>query len=102
MTQAAATNHQRQIRKDNPVLRLIGKTILYAVLIGVSIFTLIPFVWMISSSLKLDREVFIYPIRWIPETFHWENYSLIWQKVPLLTYFKTRLSSPLSSPSCRR
>lgn len=88
MTQAAATNHQRQIRKDNPVLRLIGKTILYAVLIGVSIFTLIPFVWMISSSLKLDREVFVYPIRWIPETFHWENYTLIWQKVPLLTYFK--------------
>ncbi|MBQ6400475.1 MAG: carbohydrate ABC transporter permease [Clostridia bacterium] len=43
---------------------------------------------MISSSLKLDREVFSYPMRWIPETFHWENYSLIWQKVPMLTYFK--------------
>jgi multiple sugar transport system permease protein len=43
---------------------------------------------MISSSLKLDREVFVYPIRWIPETFHWENYQLIWQKVPLVTYFK--------------
>ena len=82
------TMKQRQIRKDNPVLALIGKVLLYAVLIGVAIFTLIPFVWMISSSLKLDREVFVYPIRWIPETFHWENYSLIWQKVPLLTYFK--------------
>ena len=88
MTQAAVTNHQRQIRQDNPLLRLIGKVILYAVLIGVSIFTLIPFVWMISSSLKLDREVFSYPIKWIPETFHWENYRLIWTKVPLLTYFK--------------
>ena len=82
------TLQQRQIRKDNPVLALIGKVLLYVVLIGVSIFTLIPFVWMISSSLKLDREVFMYPIRWIPETFHWENFSLIWQKVPLLTYFK--------------
>ena len=88
MSQAVATTKMRQIRKDNPVAALIGKTLLYIVLIGVSIFTLIPFVWMISSSLKLDREVFIYPIRWIPETVHWENYSLIWQKVPLLTYFK--------------
>ena len=88
MSQAVVTTKMRQIRKDNPVAALIGKTLLYIVLIGVSIFTLIPFVWMISSSLKLDREVFIYPIRWIPETFHWENYSLIWQKVPLLTYFK--------------
>ena len=86
MTQVTLT--QRQIRKDNPVLALIGKILLYAVLIGVSIFTLIPFVWMISSSLKLDREVFVYPIRWIPETFHWENFKLIWEKVPLLTYFK--------------
>ena len=82
------TMKQRQIRKDNPVLALIGKVLLYAVLIGVAIFTLIPFVWMISSSLKLDREVFVYPIRWIPETFHWENFRLIWEKVPLLTYFK--------------
>ena len=86
MTQITLT--QRQIRKDNPVLALIGKVLLYVVLIGVSIFTLIPFVWMISSSLKLDREVFVYPIRWIPETFHWENFRLIWEKVPLVTYFK--------------
>lgn len=78
----------RQIKKDNPALQMIGKVLLYIVLIGVALFTLIPFVWMISSSLKLDREVFAYPMKWIPETFHWENYVLIWQKVPLLTYFK--------------
>ena len=88
MSQAVATTKMRQIRKDNPVAALIGKTLLYIVLIGVSIFTLIPFVWMISSSLKLDREVFAYPMKWLPETFRWENYLLIWQKVPMLTYFK--------------
>ncbi|MBE5815538.1 MAG: carbohydrate ABC transporter permease [Clostridiales bacterium] len=79
---------QRAIRKDNPLLNMVGKVLLYVVLIAVALFTLIPFVWMISSSLKLDREVFVYPIRWIPEVFHWENYTLIWQKVPLVTYFK--------------
>ncbi len=76
------------IRKDNPYLQLIGKTILYIVLITVALFTLVPFVWMISSSLKLDREVFTYPIQWIPETFRWNNYVLIWEKVPMVTYFK--------------
>ena len=64
------------------------KVLLYVVLIAMALFTLIPFVWMLSASLKLDREVFSYPIRWVPEVFHWENYSLIWSKVPLLTYFK--------------
>ena len=86
MSQTAATTNQ--IRQDNPVLQMIGKGLLYIVLIAVALFTLIPFVWMISSSLKLDREVFAYPMKWIPETFHWENYVLIWQKVPMLTYFK--------------
>ena len=85
MSQAA---NQNAIRKDNPTLQLIGKIALYIVLIAVALFTLIPFVWMVSSSLKLDREVFAYPMKWIPETFRWENYLLIWQKVPMLTYFK--------------
>ncbi len=64
------------------------KAVLYVVLIALALVTLIPFAWMLSASLKLDREVFTYPIRWLPETVHWENYRLIWSKVPLLTYFK--------------
>lgn len=73
---------------ETPPIMIVLKILLYMVLIALALFTLIPFVWMLSSSLKLDREVFTYPIRWIPETFHWENYKLIWTKVPLLTYFK--------------
>ena len=82
------TLHQKAIRKDHPVLQKTVRVIVFILLTAMAVFTLIPFVWMISSSLKLDREVFSYPMKWIPETFHWENYSLIWQKVPLLTYFK--------------
>ena len=82
------TLHSREIRKDNPTLRRILRVIVWILLIALAAFTLIPFFWMISSSLKLDREVFAFPMRWIPETFHWDNYVQIWQKVPLLTYFK--------------
>ena len=82
------TIHQREIRKDNKTAQMILRTVIYILLTALAAFTLIPFVWMISSSLKLDREVFAYPMKWIPETFRWENYRLIWEKVPLLTYFK--------------
>lgn len=88
MSQTAVVTHQKAIRKDNPVMKVIGRVLLYTVLIAMALFTLIPFVWMLSSSLKLDQEVFQYPIRWIPETFHWENYRIIWERVSLLTYFK--------------
>lgn len=60
--------------------------ILYALLIILTVVTLTPLIWMLSSSLKLDSEVFSVPIRWIPETFHWENYQRIWSKIPLLTF----------------
>ena len=83
-------------RKVSPVVHRIGRIILYAVLIGLALFTLIPFVWMLSASLKLDREVFTYPMKWIPETFHWENYSLIWEKAPMLNYFKNTAIIALS------
>ncbi len=76
------------IRRDNPITQKLFHIIIWILLFILAIFTLIPFFWMITSSLKLDREVFSFPMKWFPETWHWENYSLIWEKVPLLTYFK--------------
>lgn len=83
-------------KKNSVVLHKAGRVILYIVLIALALFTLIPFVWMLSASLKLDREVFTYPVQWIPETFHWENYSLIWEKAPMLMYFKNTAIIALS------
>lgn len=62
-------------------------TVLYALLILVAIMMLIPFVWMISASLKLEKDVFAFPIQWIPVDPQWNNYNLIWTKVPLMTGF---------------
>lgn len=64
------------------------KKILMALLIVLSIFMLVPFYWMVISSLKLNKDVFSIPMRWWPESMHWENYQLIWKKLPLLTFFK--------------
>ena len=78
----------RPIRPARRAAGVVGRTTLYVLLVLLSAVTLIPFVWMLSSSLKLDREVFEFPIRWIPKVFHWENYSLIWTKAPMLMYFR--------------
>lgn len=68
--------------------KIVGNIVKYAVLLAFALMALIPFVWMLSSSFKNSVEVFTIPMRWIPETFRFENYSTIWQRVPLLTYFK--------------
>jgi multiple sugar transport system permease protein len=64
------------------------KTLLYIILTVGGIFMLIPFVWMISASLKIESQVFQYPIQWIPEHPKWDNYLLVFQKISLVTYFK--------------
>lgn len=42
----------------------------------------VPFIWMISTSLKGEGEVFIYPPRWIPVPPQWSNYPRVFEVVP--------------------
>ncbi len=61
---------------------------IYLILILVAVIMLIPFVWMLSASLKLNKDVFSFPIEWIPSYPRWQNYVDIWTKIPLLTFIK--------------
>jgi multiple sugar transport system permease protein len=65
----------------------VARTLLYAVLIVVALFMLLPFFWMLSASLKLDKDVFVFPIQWIPAEPQWSNYETIWTRIPILTFF---------------
>lgn len=62
------------------------KVLLYVFLILMAAIMLLPFLWMLSASLKEDRDVFTFPIQWIPAEPRWQNYSDIWTRIPLLTY----------------
>ena len=64
----------------------ISRSLLYVVLLILTAAMLIPFAWMLSASLKLDKDVFIFPIQWIPKNPRWMNYVDIWTKIPLMTF----------------
>jgi multiple sugar transport system permease protein len=64
-----------------------NKTITYVLLITLAAIMLLPFLWMLSASLKLDKDVFRFPIQWIPEVPQWSNYVRIWTQIPFLTFF---------------
>ena len=52
----------------------IGKNIVYIVLVALSLVVSMPFFWIISSSLKSEAEIFLFPPKWIPSRFLWRNY----------------------------
>ena len=67
------------------------KILSYIILICGSAAMILPFLWMISASLKPDIEVFNFPIEWIPKVIRWQNYIDIWQKIDFLTYYKNTI-----------
>ena len=46
--------------------RVLGRLATHAVLLVGSMIFAIPFIWMLSTSLKSDRQIFAWPPVWIP------------------------------------
>lgn len=86
MSVLAEEQQQQQAHTPGRPIPVVQRIILYVLLTVISLAVLVPFGWMLVSSVKLDAEVFTVPIQWIPEEFHWDNFSKIWSRVPLATY----------------
>ena len=75
--------------KSMTARRKIGKIFIYLLLLLVVLITVLPFVWMLSASIKSDREVFqMNPFVLIPENPHWDNYMKVWTKIPFAVFIK--------------
>lgn len=69
-------NGRQSRTTHNPWLRAL----LYLVMLVCSALILLPFYWMVISSLKTNNAVFTVPIQWVPESWEWHNYIDIWTK----------------------
>lgn len=57
-----------------------GRVITYVFLIIGALFMVLPFLWMITTSLKTIAESIKVPIVWLPKTPQWSNFSLLMTK----------------------
>jgi multiple sugar transport system permease protein len=83
--------HRRDGGPDPGNRRTISRVLLYVALVLAALALLLPFYWMVVSSLKRSNEVFTIPIRWWPETIVWSNYVDIWQKSDMVTWLRNTL-----------
>lgn len=65
-----------------------SKVITHILLIAASLFFIIPFLWLISTSLKPLTQIFTFPPEWIPRPFEWSNYINAMEHIPFFTYLK--------------
>jgi len=72
--------------------RLIGSAIAYALLTLGGLLMLLPFAWLVSSSLKGPNEIFVLPPEWIPNPPRWSNYTEVLSALPFLRYLRNTLT----------
>jgi multiple sugar transport system permease protein len=74
-----------------PAKRNIGRMLLYVVLSAGALGMVLPFLWMLSAAVKLNKDLFVFPIQWIPRPVQWVNFNRVLEKIPFFTYFMNTL-----------
>ncbi|MCP4402573.1 MAG: carbohydrate ABC transporter permease [bacterium] len=70
---------------------LIQKGSIYLLLIGISVIFLYPTIWMVSSSLKTQNQMFERDLNVIPNPVMFENYARAWSTANFSVYFVNTL-----------
>src|SRR5258708_7437530 len=71
--------------------------LIHILLIPAAFVFLLPFLWMLSTALKPDSQLFAYPPIWIPSPLQWSNFPKAVAFVPFFTYLKNTLIISISS-----
>ncbi len=84
MANSAFSSRIPKLRRPTSLARHLA---LHAVLIAGSVVMLLPFIWMLSTSLKEPRQIFTYPPVWIPSPIAWENYPATVSAMPFGRFY---------------
>jgi multiple sugar transport system permease protein len=80
-----ATALGSHVNRPSTAYRLLGyirQAVLYVFLFALALLSLLPFVWMLSTSLKEPSSVFVYPPKLLPRPVVLQNYVDAWQAAP--------------------
>ncbi len=65
----------RQHQRSQSRRKLYGAIAAHIALIGLSIVFFLPFLWLLSTSLKPEWQIFTFPPVWIPDPVTFEHYG---------------------------
>jgi ABC-type glycerol-3-phosphate transport system permease component len=71
--------------------RRLGQASAYILLTLGGIVMMVPFAWLISSSLKSPQDIFVIPPEWIPADPQWSNYKEVMSALPFPRYLVNTL-----------
>jgi ABC-type glycerol-3-phosphate transport system permease component len=69
----------------------IARMLIFTILLIGAVIMMAPLAFLISSSLKMETQVFQYPIQWLPNPVRWLNYVEALTQKPFFLYFKNTM-----------
>jgi multiple sugar transport system permease protein len=76
---------------------LFTRSLLLAILLTISVMFILPFFWMLMTSLKAPAELMKWPPGWFPDTFRWQNYEKAVTYIPFFRYVGNTMVITLGS-----
>jgi multiple sugar transport system permease protein len=64
----------------------LERVVVWTLLVAGALVMLLPFLWLVSTSLKEQRQIFVYPPQWIPDPIRWQNYPEALTSLPFARY----------------
>lgn len=77
----ATTVKKRKKVKPKKVISMIAMLIILVIII-------FPFLWLLISSFKFEKDIISYPPKFFAKNYTFENYLKVWTTIPLLDYIK--------------
>jgi len=69
------------------VWKVSKKVFLHIIIYAFALLVISPFLWMILTSLKDMSEIYVYPPKWLPEKFNFDNYVKAFTAAPFGRYY---------------
>lgn len=78
-------------RRGRSISEYAGRLVVGVLLVLGAVFALMPFAWLIRSSLMTQDQMFMVPLQWLPRPFVWSNFSGAMTSAPFLLYLGNTL-----------
>lgn len=76
---------------------MVARSVSFLILVLGAITMLVPFYWMVATSLRDPGSIFLYPPRWIPSTIRWANYQEALTALPFGQWYLNTIIVTVSS-----
>ena len=69
----------------------LERVVVWMLLVAGALVMIVPFLWLMSTSLKEQRQIFLYPPQWIPDPVAWRDYPEALTVLPFARFVSNTL-----------